>query len=91
MPDYRLLSSAAGLLGTQEAVLCEFRDKGWLSVIERKGTTFLGAREQYKAKYILHLRDERGLTDDQITTVLANQTPPYSSKDVDKILQSAQA
>jgi len=73
-------------LGTREEVLVEFRNKGWLNVVERNGSTFLAARDQYKAKYILHLRQERRLNDEEIGIVLAHQDPPYSSKDVDKIL-----
>lgn len=91
MPDYRLLSSAAGKLGTQEEVLRDFGEKGWLKITERHGTLLLGAREEYKAKYILHLRDERKLTDTEISLVLENQEPPYSSKDVDRILMEGAA
>ena len=86
MPDHRLLSSAAGQLGVQEDVVREFHANGWVKLIERHGALVISAKEQYKAKYVLHLRNERKLSDTEISLVLEHQTPPYSSKDVDRIL-----
>ena len=85
------MTTAAGQLGVDESVLREFGAKGWVKLVERHGALLVSAKEQYKAKYILHLRKDRKLGDTEIGLVLDNQTPPYSSKDVDRILAERSA
>jgi len=37
---------------------------------------FLAADQRYRARYILHLRNQKHLSDDQIELVLSIQRPP---------------
>ncbi|MFN3322606.1 MAG: hypothetical protein ACK5AZ_03840 [Bryobacteraceae bacterium] len=88
MQDYQLLSEAAHCLRVTEALLLELRDNGWIAIVDRNGLRFVTSHDLYKARYILHLRDVRKLTDAQIQLVLSSQRPPYSTREVDQILSS---
>ena len=87
MPGYQPISGIAAGLLTDEQTLLEFVRKGWIRGVERNGTLFLSADQRYRAKYILHLRQAKHLSDDQIQLVLSVQRPPYSAAEVDKILK----
>ena len=78
--------AAAGLLVTVETLL-EFGRRGWIKTVEKNGRAYLPADQRYRAKYILHLRDQKHLSDDQIELVLSVQRPPYSAAQVDEILR----
>jgi hypothetical protein len=86
MPSHQPLSVAARTLQTSETILLEFGRKSWIQVVERQGVAYVDAHQQYKARYILHLRNRRHLSDEQITFVLSEQRPPYSVKEVDQLL-----
>lgn len=87
MPGYQPISSSAAQLRTDEATLLDFSTKGWIQTVEKDGSLFLASHQRYRAKYILHLRKEKGLTDEQIDYVLSVQRPPYSAADVDRLLR----
>jgi hypothetical protein len=87
MPGYQPLSVIAAALLTEENTLLDFQRKGWIQAVERRGTIFLATDQRYRAKYILHLRQAKQLSDDQIELVLSIQRPPYSAAQVDQILE----
>ena len=86
MPGFQQLSWAATGLLTDEATLLDLSRRGWIKTVEKNGSVFIAADQRYRAKYILHLRQKKGLTDEQIEIVLSVQRPPYSSADVAQIL-----
>lgn len=86
MPGYEPISVIATGLRTDEETLLDFRRKGWIQAVERRGTVFLSADQRYRAKYILYLLQTKHLSDDQIQLVLSIQRPPYSAAEVDQIL-----
>ncbi len=85
MNNYQPLSTVSKDLQTTEAVLLDFRQHDWITMVEKNGLTFLSGREAYKAKFILHLR-RLNLNDAEIGMVLDERNPPYSLADVPKIL-----
>ncbi len=86
MPGYQQVSWAATGLMTDVATLTDFERKGWIKTVEKNGSVFIAADQRYRAKYILHLRQKKGLTDRQIELILSVQRPPYCAADVDSIL-----
>ncbi|MCW5983330.1 MAG: hypothetical protein KIT09_34885 [Bryobacteraceae bacterium] len=86
MPSHQPLSVVARTLQTDESTLLEFSRNSWIHIVERQSQLYLDAHQQYKARYILHLRNGRKLTDHQIGVVLGRQKPPYSAQQVDEIL-----
>jgi hypothetical protein len=87
VPGYQSVSVIAAGLRTDEKTLLDFRRKGWIQAVERKGTVFLSADQRYRAKFILYLLQTKHLDSEQIELVLATQQPPYSAAEVDKILK----
>ncbi|RPI11807.1 MAG: hypothetical protein EHM65_06735, partial [Acidobacteriales bacterium] len=87
MPGYQDLSWAATGLMTDVATLRDFDSKRWIQTAEKNGTVFIAADQRYRAKFILHLRRKKNLTDEQIEFVLSVQRPPYSLAGVDAILK----
>ncbi|MBI3683244.1 MAG: hypothetical protein HY235_22965 [Acidobacteria bacterium] len=79
---------AAGNLQTDEETLVEFARKSWIQSVEKQGVVYVDGHQRYKVRYILHLRNRRKLTDEQISLVLSVQQPPYSAEQVDEILKS---
>ncbi|MFB3776466.1 MAG: hypothetical protein ACE141_02615 [Bryobacteraceae bacterium] len=91
MPGFQQLSWAATGLETEVATLQDFARRGWVKTVEKNGSVFIAADQRYRARFILHLRKKKHLTDRQIDLVLSVQRPPYSAADVDKILQEQAA
>jgi len=87
MPGYQSISWAASWLQTDVETLTEFERKGWIKTVEKNGLVFLAGDQRYRAKFILHLRTKMGLSDEQIDLVLAEQRPPYSAADAERILR----
>ncbi len=87
MPGYQQIAWAATGLMTDVTTLMEFDSRGWIQTVAKNGSTFIAADQRYRAKFILHLREKKRLSDEQIDLVLAHQRPPYSSSDVERILQ----
>ena len=85
MPQ-QTLSIAARTLKIDEKTLLEFGRKSWIKMTEKGGVMFVDGHGRYKARYILHLRNLKHLTDKQISAVLSVQEPPYSVEEVDGIL-----
>lgn len=85
MPQ-QIALAAAGLSVNVETLL-ELGRKGWIKTVEKNGRVYLPADQRYRAKYILHLRDQKHLSDDQIELVLSVQRPPYSAAQVGEILR----
>jgi hypothetical protein len=83
------LSAAARTLQTDEKTLWDFAQKSWIKPIEKHGMIYLDGQQRYKARYILHLRNRRKLSDEQISRVLSVQQPPYSVAEVDEILATS--
>ncbi len=87
MPGFQQLSWAATGLQTEIATLQDFDRRGWIKTVEKNGSVFIAADQRYRAKYILHLRNKKHLSDQQIELVLSVQRPPYSTAEVDQILR----
>jgi hypothetical protein len=87
MPGFQQLSWAATGLQTDIATLQDFERKSWITTVEKNGSIFIAADQRYRAKYILHLRSQKHLSDQQIELVLSVQRPPYSMAGVDQILR----
>ena len=87
MPGYQQISWAATGLLTDTATLQDFSRRGWIETVEKNDLVFIAADQRYRAKFILHLRRKKNLSDEQIDFVLAAQRPPYSVASVDEILK----
>jgi hypothetical protein len=81
------ISLAAAGLSVNVETLLDFDRRGWIKTVEKNGRVYLPGDQRYRAKYILHLRDQKHLSDDQIELVLSVQRPPYSIAQVDEILR----
>ena len=66
--------------------LRELESFGWISIVEKNGVLYVPGHHEYKAKFILHLQQVRNLNSQQISRVLFVEQPPYSLKDIDRIL-----
>jgi hypothetical protein len=86
MKAYRPLVVAAGNVRTDEKTLLEFNRAGWIEVIFKEERAFISGQDEYRSRFILHLRQKLQLSDDQIGIVLANSRPPYSLEQVPVIL-----
>jgi len=87
--SYVPLENAAQRLQVTVDELLDFHTRGWIYVIHGEEARFLHGCDEYKARFILHLRRSRGLEDHEISTVLLAQEPPYSLDAVDEILAKA--
>lgn len=86
MKDYRSLDTAARHVQTTEATLLEFGSNGWIEFISKEGHIYISSQDEYKSRFILHLRQKLGLSDKQIGIVLAKAKAPYSPEQVVDIL-----
>ena len=85
MNTYQPLSSIAHRLKVSEPDLMDFEQRRWISCVKRNGSVFLSSRDEYKAKFILHLRRLR-LTDEEIGKVMDAEEPPYSLARIPNII-----
>lgn len=83
---YLPVSTAAKNVGADEQTLLEFQRAGWISVVEKDGCSFVNAREEYRCRFILHLRRKLKLSNKEIEIVLAHERSPYSLDQVPTIL-----
>jgi hypothetical protein len=83
---YQPLAVVAGHLGTVEQTLLDLEHAGWINVVSKDGKRFVSNQDEYRARFILHLRVKLKLTDEQIGIVLTNEKPPYSLAQVPAIL-----
>ena len=86
MPSYQSLTVTAQHLKTTESVLLDMKRFDWISTVEKNGTTFLSMHQEYKVKFILHLREQFHLSDDEIARVMNSQEAPYSLQKVSALL-----
>ena len=86
MKAYRPLAVTAANARTDEKTLFEFNREGWIEVIFKDERAFISGQDEYRSRFILHLREKLKLTDEQIGIVLANAKPPYSVDNVAAIL-----
>jgi hypothetical protein len=86
MKAYRPLEAAVGTLRTDQETLLEFSRAGWIEVIWKNGRAFLSSQDEYRARFILHLRQKLKLTDKEIGIVLGSEKPPYSLDRVPAVL-----
>jgi hypothetical protein len=86
MKDYRPLETAARHVQTTETTLIEFCRAGWIEFVCKEGHTYLSSQDEYKCRFILHLRVKLGLSNDQIGLVLTKAKAPYSMRQVIEIL-----
>ncbi len=91
MPAHIPIGRVAERLNVTAEKLWELQDFGWISIVEKNGMHFIRGHHEYKAKFILHLQEVLKLTPQQISTVLLAEEPPYSLKDVGRILAETQA
>lgn len=90
MKDYRPVETAARRVQTTEATLVEFGRAGWIELVSKGGQIYLSSQDEYKSRFILHLRLKLGLSDKQIGIVLAKAKAPYSPQQVGEILEQQQ-
>ena len=86
MMAYRSLATAAGNVRTDEKTLLEFKGAGWIEVVQKDGNAFVSGADEYRSRFILHLRQKLYLTDLEIGIVLTHGKPPYSLDKVPAIL-----
>ncbi|HEX4134490.1 MAG TPA: hypothetical protein VHY84_07775 [Bryobacteraceae bacterium] len=86
MKDYRSLETAAKHVQTTEATLIEFRHAGWIEFVSKEGHIYISSQDEYRCRFILHLRRKLGLSDNLIGIVLARAKAPYSQEQVADIL-----
>ena len=86
MPSYQSLTVTAQQLKTTESVLMDMRRFDWISTVGKNGTTFLSMHQEYKVSFILHLRSQFHLTDEEIARVMDSQQAPYSLQKVASLL-----
>lgn len=86
MKDYRSLETAARHLQATEATLVEFGRAGWIEFVSKEGHIYISSQDEYKCRFILHLRQKLALSDKQIGIVLAKAKAPYSPQQVGEIL-----
>ena len=91
MPSHIPIDRVAERLKVTSAKLWELQGLGWISIVEKNGMHFMQEHQEYKAKFILHLEVVLKLTQPQISAVLHAGKPPYSLKDIDRILAATQA
>jgi hypothetical protein len=91
MPAHIPIDNVAVRLNVTPEKLWELQGFGWISIVEKNGLHFIPGHHQYKAKFILHLQNVLKLTPQQISAVLLVEEPPYSLRDVGRILAEAQA
>jgi hypothetical protein len=82
----RSLTTAAENVKTDEKTLLSFHHAGWIKVASKDGREFVSGQDEYRSRFILHLRQKLKLTDDQIGIVLENGKAPYSLEQVPSIL-----
>ena len=86
MRNYKPLAISAGNLHATEETLLEFNRVGWIELAVRNGCRFISGQDEYRARFILHLRQKLELTNKEIGIVLSNERPPYSLDQVPSIL-----
>lgn len=87
MPDYHPIAVVASRIATTKEELLDLERQGWISTTnDEGGAALVSGRQEYKARFILHLRHRLHLTNDEITRILDVENPPYSLKDVSRIL-----
>ena len=86
MKSYRLLDVAAKNANTDVTTLSEFGRAGWIEVVSKQGCCYVSAQDEYRCRFILHLKQRLRLTDEQIGIVLANAQAPYAVEQVREIL-----
>jgi len=82
----RPLAMVASRIATTEDELRDLASHQWIATTEERGAECISGRNEYKARFVLHLRHRLGLTDEEIERVLDIQEPPYCLKDVPAIL-----
>lgn len=90
MPHQIVLSTAAKKIASSEEELLGLADREWITPVAKGRFVYISGRDEYKARFILHLRHRLNLSDEDIQRVLDVQAPPYSLKDIPALLgQSA--
>jgi len=84
--DYRSLETAAKHVHTAEDTLIEFGRAGWIEFVSKEGHIYVSSQDEYKCRFILHLRLKLGLSDKEIGIVLAKAKAPYSTQQVAEVL-----
>lgn len=89
MPHHIVLSSAAKKIASSEEELLGLADREWIKPVARGRFVYISGRDEYTARFILHLRHRLKLSDQDIQRVLDVQAPPYSLKDVPAALRQS--
>ena len=91
LPAYTPVARVAEKLNVTLERLWQFEALGWILIVERDGTLFIPAHQEYKAVLILRLQRLLTLNPGEISEILRAEKPPYSLRDVDRILAKRQA
>jgi len=83
---FQTVETVARKTGISQDSIDEYVSHGWIETVTRQGTTFLPAHQQYRLRFVHHLRTKMGLSDVEVTTVLRFDSPPYSVANVPSIL-----
>jgi hypothetical protein len=86
MPHHTVLLTAAKKIASSEEELLGLAQRNWIHPTVIGDVTYISGRDEYKARFILHLRHKLKLSDEEIQRVLDEQAPPYSLKDVPAVL-----
>jgi len=80
------IALVAARIETTQEELHELASRQWISTATVHGDEFISGKNEYKARFVLHLRHKLGLTNEEIEMVLDHQSPPFSLKEVGTIL-----
>ncbi len=83
---YRSFTTAATNVGADEQTMLEFERHGWIKVVVKDGHSFVSTPDEYRCRFILHLRRKLMLNDKEIEVVLTHERSPYSVAQVSTIL-----
>ena len=86
MPVYTPVDQVAERLNIPTEWFRVFQGFGWILIEEKNGKPFIRGDQEYRAKFILRLQQVLKLSPQEISAVLFAEEPPYSLKDVPRIL-----
>jgi DNA-binding transcriptional MerR regulator len=83
---FQNVTTVARKTGISEETILNYVKHGWLSAVTKENIVFLSFHQEYRLRFIQHLRLTMGLDDIQVSTVLRFETAPYSLARVPALL-----